>query len=105
MNNNTCSDKPFESDLKCFPVRDFWKEKIDELNEDVRKQLESKVKFCLQSNGFDFINYDRVLVKVYEHFDQLNEIWLDGILILKWSKFSFKQDGDKLIGSFEYMEV
>jgi len=73
--------------------------------DDINTQLEIKLKNCLEKNGFDFIDYNRVLLKTYPHFDLMNELWLDGVLILKWSKFSFKQDADKLIGSFEYFEV
>lgn len=73
--------------------------------EDINTQLEIKLNNCLEKNGFDFIDYNRVLLKTYPHFDLMNELWLDGVLILKWSKFSFKQHADKLIGSFEYLEV
>jgi len=73
--------------------------------EDINTQLEIKLKNCLEKNGFEFLDYNRVLVINKEHFDDMNEMWLDGVLILKWSKFSFKQHADKLIGSFEYLEV
>lgn len=77
----------------------------DQFCSDINAQLEAKFKFCLEKNGFDFLDYNRVLVVIPTHFDIMNEMWLDGILILKWSKFSFKQDEDKLIGSFEYFEL
>lgn len=90
----------------------FWKEKVGQLCSNVQAELESKMKYCLLKHDFNYNTDDisRLLVVNKDHYDDLNELWLDGVIILKWSRFSFKQDfddmnGSKLIGSFEYIEV
>lgn len=75
---------------------------------DVNRQLKSKVKFLLYDKGFDVRtnpDYNRIRLVIPEHYDHWNELYLDGVLILRWSKFAFKQDGNSLVCSFNYEEV
>ncbi len=74
---------------------------------DIHAQLMNRIKLYLFQHGFNYGVDDnsRVSFVTHTHFDHSNELYLDGVLIIKIGKISFKQEDNKMIGSFEYEEV
>lgn len=74
---------------------------------DIDAQIINRIKLCLFQHGFNYGIDDNSRLKFVEqkHFDLNNELYLDGVLLIKLGKISFKQEDNKMIGSFEYEEV
>jgi len=84
-----------------------------DLFSDIQRQLESKIHYCLYGHGFDtkVDDFKRLLLVTKQHFDEMNELWLDGVLVLQWSSFEFEShpnilgNNTMLKGSFKYLEL